>query len=95
MVFEALLADVAQKLLQIRDFDDASAAESFERIVGEASAADVAADSSVGIVGGKPRKTHGAGLDASHAGAKRIVLAYRARNDLLKIHLHIFEKMFR
>ena len=47
VVLEAVLADVAEQLLQARDFDHAGAAESFERIVGERALADVAADLAV------------------------------------------------
>ena len=95
VVFESSFADVVKEVLRTRDFDDARAAKGFKGIVSESSAAGVTADSAVHVVGRKPSETHGAGLDAPRAGAKGIFLAYRARDDLLKIHLHISEEMFR
>ena len=44
MVFEAVLADVAQQFLQMRDFDYAGATEGVQRIVGEFAFAYIAAN---------------------------------------------------
>jgi hypothetical protein len=43
-MLEAVLTDIAEQGLQVRDADDAGAAESVERIVGEFAFADVAPD---------------------------------------------------
>ena len=43
-MLEAVLADVAQQLLQARNLHDAGAAEGLERVVGELAFADVAAN---------------------------------------------------
>ena len=51
VVFESIFADVAQQLLQCWDLHNPSAAKSFERIIGEAAAAGVAADCSLRIIG--------------------------------------------
>ena len=44
VVFEAVLADVAQQALHVGDFDDAGSAEGVERVVGEGALADVAGE---------------------------------------------------
>jgi hypothetical protein len=44
VVFEALLADVAEEFLQARDLDYAGSAEGLQRIVGEAAVAYVTSD---------------------------------------------------
>ena len=43
MVFEPVLADVAQKVLQVRDLHDADAAESLKGVAGERAVSDIAA----------------------------------------------------
>src|SRR4029077_7399125 len=83
-----------KKLLQSGDLHHARTAERLEGIVRKSSAPGIAADFSVDIVSGKPRKAHGTGLDTSNARAKRIRAATRACNYLLEIHLHFFEKVF-
>lgn len=65
VMLEAVLADVTEKFLEMRDFYHAGAAEGFERIVGEFALADVAGTFSGEIVGGEARETHGAALDAA------------------------------
>ena len=80
VMLETVVTDVAQQFLQSWDFHDARAAERFEWIIGEATAAGVAADFSMHIVGGKPRKAHAASLYAPHAGAKGVFFPYRARD---------------
>src|SRR5205807_4141873 len=92
-MFEPAFADVAEKLLQLRNMHDAGAAKGFERIVGKISFADVAANFSFTIVGRDADKTHRTGLDSAHAGAKGVFLADSTGDDLLKVHAHILEKM--
>ncbi len=82
-----------EQLLQLRNLRHARAAEGFERIVGEAARARVAANHAAPIVGGVARKAHRARLHAAHAGAEGVFLAHRAGNDLLVIHPHIFEEV--
>src|SRR5258708_8062082 len=93
-MLETVVTDVAQQFLQSWDFHDARTAERFERIIGEETVAGVATDFSMHIVRGKPRKAHGASLYAPHAGAKGVFFPYRARDDLLKMHLYFVEEMF-
>jgi hypothetical protein len=78
VVLETVVTDVAQQFLQSWDFHDAHGAERFEWIVSEATAAGVAADFSMHIVRGKPRKARAASLYPPHAGAKGVLLPYRA-----------------
>src|SRR5437016_11859347 len=92
-MFEPAFADVAEKLLQLRNMHDAGAAKGFERIVGKISFADVAANFSFTIVGRDADKTHRTGLDSAHAGAKGVFLADSTGDDLLKVHAHILEKV--
>src|SRR5712672_3498424 len=94
VVFKSVLADIVKKLLQSGDLHDARATKRFEGIVGKSSATGVATDVSVNIIRGKSGKAHGAGLDTSNTGAKRIFLADSAGDDFLEIHLHVFEEMF-
>src|SRR5580698_3856980 len=95
VMFEAVLADVAEQFLEMRNFYYACSAEGFEGIVGELALADVAGDFSGAVVGGEARETHGAALDAADTGAEGVVLADRARDDFLKVHADVLEKMFR
>src|SRR5437773_6069242 len=88
-MFEPAFADVAEKLLQLRNMHDAGAAKGFERIVCKISFADVAANFSFTIVGRDADKTHGAGFDSAHAGAKGVFLDQCSGDDLLKVHAQI------
>src|ERR1700722_18028128 len=94
-MLKAALADKAQQLLQVRDLDYACAAERVQRVVGEASFAYVAAHLAGSIVSGEAGETHLLGFDQAHTGSEGIFLAHGAGNDLLKIHFHRAEKMFR
>ena len=51
MVFEPVLADVAQKVLQVRDLHDADAAESLKGVAGERAVSDIAAHPARDVVG--------------------------------------------
>src|SRR5277367_5293802 len=64
MVLEAVFADVAQKLLHVRNLNHAGAAKRFQGIISERAPADVAADFPREVIGGKAREAHGAGFDA-------------------------------
>ena len=92
-MFETAFADIAKKPLQLRNVHDAGTAKSFQRIVGEISFTNIAADFSLAIVRGDTDKTHGTGFDSSHAGAKGIFLAHRSGDDFLEIHADVLEKM--
>ena len=76
------------------DFYYTCAAERFEGIIGECAFADVAGNFPGEIVGGEAREAHRAALDAAYAGAEGVVLADGARDDFLKVHADILEKMF-
>jgi len=52
VMFEAVLADEIQKILQVRDVGHTKAAERIERIVGQLSLAHVGGDLAAEIVGG-------------------------------------------
>src|SRR5208282_553557 len=95
VVLEALLADVAQQLLQSRNLHHTRAAKGFQWIVCKAAAAGIAADFAVHVVGRKTRETHGARFYPADAGSERVFLADRAGDDFLKIHLYVFEEMLR
>src|SRR5215467_10055296 len=77
----------------MRNLHNPSTAKSVQRIIGEAAFANVATHLSGRIVGREARKTHLLGLDQADHCAVSIVLAYRSRNDFLKIHLERPEKM--
>src|SRR5208282_4934761 len=70
-------------------------AEGFQGIVRKASAAGIAADFAVYVIGRKAREAHGPGLHLSHARAKGVFFTHGARNDGLVVHLHVFEKVLR
>src|SRR6266568_3798336 len=92
-MFKTAFADITQKFLQMRNVQDAAAAKSLQRIVGELTFADIAADFPFAIIRRNAYKPHRAGLHSPYACAKRIFLAYCPGNDLLEIHAHILEEM--
>src|SRR5438874_811460 len=94
-MLEAVLADVAQQLLQAGNLDHARAAEGLERIGREGAAADVAAHFSRQVICREPGKAHGAGLDPPDAGPECVRLPHSAGNDLLEIHPDALEEMLR
>src|ERR1700761_1864648 len=65
VVLESALADVAQELLHLRNFDDARATEGLERIVGEFAFADVAANFSSEVIGREAKVAHISSFDAA------------------------------
>ena len=93
MVLEALLADVAQQLLQLRDVGDAGTAEGLQRIARELAFANVATNAAMEVVGGEAREAHRAGLHAAHAGAEGVLLADGAGDDGLEVHDDVFEEV--
>src|ERR1700733_662350 len=95
MVLKAALADKMQQLLQFRNLNHARAAEGVERVVGESSFSNVAAHLPASIIGGEARKAHLLRLDEPDAGSEGIFFTHGAGNNLLKIHLHGTEEMFR
>src|SRR5205814_10557899 len=66
-----------------------------KRIVGESPLANVSTHAPGGIVGRETRKTHRSRLDQANAGSVRVVLAYRARDNFLIVHLYGAEEMLR
>ena len=92
VMLEAVLADVMQKPLQVRNPDDSSSAESVERIIGERTLAGIATHDASRVVGGEAGKTHRSRFHAAHTGSKRILLPDCAGDDLLEIHAHVLEK---
>src|SRR5690349_2678001 len=93
MVLIAVQTDVAEQVLQLLDAHHARAAEGVERIVSEFALAYIGAQLSGVVAGGNAAEAHGAGFDASHAGAERIRFAYGTGNDLLEVHAHVREEM--
>src|SRR6267378_6226386 len=92
-MFEPAFTDMPEKFLQLRNMHDAGAAKRLQRIVGEGSFADIAADLPCTIIRCYAGKAHRTGLNSSHARAKRVFLANRPGDDLLKIHAYILEEM--
>src|SRR6266576_5611904 len=92
-MFEAAFTDITKKFLQLRNLHNAGAAKRFQRIVGKISFADIAADFPFTIVRRDANKTHSAGLDSPHAGAKGVFLPDGSGDDLLEVHAHILEKV--
>src|SRR5579859_6625426 len=74
VMFESLMANVPEQLLQLRNFRHAGAAEGLERIVGELAWSCIAANHSAPIVGGVAGIRHRAGLHFAHAGAEGVLL---------------------
>src|SRR5260370_22509714 len=72
VMFVAVFADVAEQFLHFRNFHHAGAAESFQRVVGEFSFADVAADHAFAVDGGETRVAHHAAFYFTDRGAERI-----------------------
>src|ERR1035437_3835350 len=93
VMLEAVLADVTQKPLQVRNLDDSSPAESVERIVGERALAGIAAHDAGRVIGREAGKTHRARLHAAHAGPKGILFPDSAGNDFLEIHAHVLKEV--
>src|SRR6185437_15590649 len=93
VMFKTIFADVAQEFLHARDFDDARATEGLERIVGKRASAEIATHITCAIVRGEASESHFARFDQTHAGAKRIFLAYGAGDDGLVIHFYGFQKL--
>src|SRR5260370_3585511 len=94
-MFEPAFTDIAEKLLQVRNVYDAGATKRIQRMVGEGSFADIAADFSFTIIRRDAGKAHRTGLDSSHARSKRVLLTHCSGDDLLEIHAYILEEMLR
>src|SRR5579863_5033359 len=93
-MFVAVFADVTEKFLHFGDFHHAGAAEGFERVVGEFSFANVAADHAFAIDSGETRVTHGAAFHFADRGAESVFLAHGSGNNFLEVHAHFTEKVF-
>src|SRR5579872_3876540 len=92
-MLESVLADVVQQFLQMRNLYHPNAAECIQRVAGEFSLADIAANYSGDVVGREAGKAHRARLHAAHNGAERVVLANRSRDDFLEVHADVLEEM--
>src|ERR1700743_2146042 len=96
MVFKAVLTDISQQLLHLRNLNYAGSAKGLERIVGESTLADIAGDLSSKGVGRKEREAHRPGLYPAVERSMGVLLADRPGDNLLKVHLHAFvEEMLR
>ena len=67
MMLKTVFADVMQKMLQARDFDDSGAAERIQRIVRKNTLPRVAADDARSVVRREARKAHRTRFHAAHA----------------------------
>jgi tetratricopeptide (TPR) repeat protein len=91
-MFESVLANVAQELLHLWDFNHSSPTESVEIIIGEGSRSEIAANPAVLVVRGKACVCHGSGLHPADTCSECVFFAQSAGNDLLEIHAHVAEK---
>src|SRR5438552_15719962 len=94
-MLEAVLANEVQQLLHPWDLNYARTSEGIQRVVSESALANVAAHFARGVIGRETGKTHRPRFDQSHAGAKRVLFANRARVNFLEVHLHRAAKMLR
>src|SRR5216684_3349561 len=94
-MFEPAFTNKAKKFLQVGNVHDTGAAKSLERIIGEGSFADIAADFSFTIIRRDAGKAHRTGFNSSHARSKRVLLTHCSGDDLLEIHAYILEEMLR
>src|SRR5205807_6004474 len=95
VVLESPFTDEPQQFLQPWYTYDSRSSERFQRIVGKLAFAHIAAHFPFAVIGRKPREAHRPALHVAHAGPEGVLLAHRSRYDFLKVHAHIFEKMFR
>src|SRR6202020_1893886 len=96
VVLKAVLADVPQQLLHLRNLDDTGTAKCMQRIVGESALADITGDLTRKVVGRETREAHRPGLYRAVQRSMRIILADGPRDDLLEIHLNaLIEEMLR
>src|ERR1051326_518679 len=92
-MLETLLANIAQQFLKLGDAHNARAAEGLQRIIGNLAFADITANDPFAVARRETRETHRTRLHQPDAGPVGILLAHRAGDDLLKIHLHAAEEM--
>ena len=96
VVFEAVLADVAEEFLHLRYAHYSCSSEGQQRIVCEFALSYVTADDSFAVVRGEPCEAHSSRFDLAHAGPEGVVFAYSAGYDLLESPiLTFFEKVLR
>src|ERR1700731_4906137 len=94
MVFKSSLADKAKQRLQPGNAHDSSTAKGVQAVVGEFAFAYIAADAAVVFIGRESRIAHVACLYLAGHRAVCVLFSNGARNDGLKIHHYILEKMF-
>src|SRR3954463_13627071 len=93
MMLKAVFADVMKKLLHFGNLDHACATEGVQGIISEASFANVAAHLACSVVSREAGEAHFVWLDQADNRAGGIFFAYRAGNDLLKIHFEGTEEV--
>src|SRR5260370_41940270 len=85
MMFEAVLADITQQILHLRNLNHACPAEGVQRIVGKRTLADIARDLSGKVVGGEAREAHRSSLYCAVQRAVRILFTNRPGYHLLEV----------
>src|SRR5437016_5891270 len=87
VVFEAVLADIAQEFLELRNLDHAVAAKGIERIGGKLPLPDITGDATAKIIGRNAAISERPRADAADDRAIGVFFANCAGNDFLIIHL--------
>src|SRR4029079_4197857 len=95
VMLEATFAVVAWHRLELRNPDDARAAERLQRVLREFTLSDVATNPSRAVVGRETREGHRSRLHFSHAGAAGVLATDRPGDDRLVVHLGVVEKRLR
>src|SRR5258705_12924735 len=93
VVLKTVFADVAQKALELRNFDDARSPKSVERIVGKRTFADISTHDSGCVVGGEAGKAHGTRLHSADTRSESIFFSDCPGDDFLEIHADILKEM--
>src|SRR5438309_11192990 len=94
VVLESVLTDVMQQGLEFGNPYYPNPPKGIERVIGELTLTDVAADGSGPVIGGEAGETHSTRLDPSHDSPEGIVLTNRAGDDLLEVHADVLEEVF-
>lgn len=82
MVFEAVLADKIQQLLEMRHLAHTYAAVTFERVVRESALADIGFDYAESVVGADSSECHVTGSDSTLDAGEAIVAAERFAQNI-------------
>src|SRR3989442_10670996 len=95
VVFVAVLADVLEESLEGGHLHHAVTAKALEFVAGDFAFTDVRAHAAVEVVRRSAAECQWPALEPSNDGPEGVLLADRRRNDFLKVHLEVFEKVFR